>query len=465
MKSTKKLKPYTIVAIATPSACSAIGIVRLSGPRAKTILDKIWRPIGAPGPRPRELALGWLLDGDKKIDQAMAVFMPGPRSYSGEDMVELHTHGAPAIIRAALKICLDNGATMAEPGEFTKRAFLNGKLDLAQAEAVVNLVESDNEAMAKLATDQLAGSLSQQIKAMRARLIDLAAHEIASLDFSEEDVSPSNNDNTLKAVKQVRADIERILANSTQVSTLRDGVKVALIGLPNAGKSTLLNHLLGWERSIVTDKPGTTRDTIEENISIDGIGIRLVDTAGLNTRPDEIERLGIERTRTEIRNSDIILLLVEPGREAETAHYLDSQKIFDDDGSSSLAANVVVVWTKSDLKIKPKPSQLGLTGQKHLSVSTLHDKGLKAVGRLIVGHASVSQLTESVVATTSRQLETLKKTTLILRKIEQLLKNGNPSDIVLVDIEEAIKTLGGLTGETANQEVIDAVFANFCIGK
>lgn len=461
----KSLSPSTIVALATPMAKSAISIVRLSGPEAKPILDSIWQPLATRQPKPRELALGWVKDGKRKLDQAMAVFMPGPRSYSGEDMVELHLHGSVAVAKKVLGLCAKAGARLAEPGEFTKRAFLNGKMDLVQAEAVLDLIESDNEAMVRLAADQLAGNLSGHIRAVQDKLIGLAAHETAYLDFSEEDITPADRKNTIKTMKQILIEIERLLAGAMRTNILRDGVRVVLVGLPNAGKSTLLNHLLGYERSIVTDIPGTTRDTIEESIEVAGVKVRLTDTAGLNSQPDVVEEIGIERTRQQIKTSDLILLLIEPGKEQATVRYIKKHKLFTGDGV--LADNVVLVWTKTDLNIKPVTSKLGLLASKQaqIRVAALEDRGMADIHRLLERFVATTYSTESTVVTTARQFEVLDKTKKRLQEILLSLESNRPSDIILTDIEQAIRTLGGLTGETTNQSVIDAVFANFCIGK
>lgn len=463
MTSIKKLKQDTIAAIATPSGQGAIGVLRISGPKAKTVLDSMWLSMGGQAIKPRELTLGWLSDGKSKLDQTLAVFMPDPNSYTGEDVVEIHTHGSSAITQVALKLAWRHGARTAEPGEFTKRAYLNGKMDLVQAEAVADLIAAENETMVRLATDQLAGSLSREIKSIRDEVIKLAAHEAANLDFSEEDIDPADIKNTIASLEQVKLKIDQLLRNSDQVAVLRNGYKVALIGLPNAGKSTLLNNMLGYERSIVADIAGTTRDTIEEAINMSGINVRLVDTAGLNIKPGEIERLGIERTKIEISNSDLVLLLVEPGQEEATRSYVEEWHLFDDLYSSG--GHIIVVWTKSDLAIKPNKNKLGINAKEYIAISAINDLGLKRLHQIIASSASHNGVIETASATTERQLEILSHAQTLVANTQKALGDGLGSDALVVDLEEISQILGGLTGDTTNQEMIDSIFANFCVGK
>lgn len=463
MYSANKIKHDTIAAIATPAGQGAIGVIRISGPRAKTLLGKVWHPLNKGHIKPRELTLGWAHDSDKKLDQTLAVFMPGPNSYTAEDVAEIHTHGSTAVTQAVLSLLLDHGARVAEPGEFTKRAYLNGKIDLLQAEAVGDLIVAESETMVRLATDQLAGRLSMEIKSIRDEVIRLAAHESAALDFSEEDISAEDTQKTIEALNNIHYQIDKLLLNSSQVAVLRRGYKVALVGLPNAGKSTLLNHLLGYERSIVTSIPGTTRDTIEETINVDGINIRLIDTAGLNTKPGEVEQMGIERTKAEIKNSDLILLLVEPGREHATRRYIEDNHLFG--GDTKPGERVVVIWTKSDLDLKPNPKKLAMNIKSGISVSAVNGEGLGDVRGVMARSANIKGMLETTTATTYRQIEALKSAQTQISKAQKSLADGLTSDILVVELDLIAQILGGLTGDTTNQEIIDSIFANFCVGK
>lgn len=456
----------TIVAIATPPGQGAVGVVRISGGKAGRLIESVWQPLKRDAKRklePRQLTLGWAMSKGKKIDQALAVFMPAPHSYTGEDVAELQTHGGEAVTQAVLSACLESGARLAEPGEFTKRAFINGKIDLVQAEAVLDLVQSENEALTRLATDQLAGGLSGAIKNIRESLILLSAQISAHLDFSEEYLVVDDESQIKATLTEIANQLGRLLQYENQVATLRQGFKVALVGLPNAGKSTLLNHLLGYERSIVTNIPGTTRDSIEEKLSIDDVTIRLVDTAGLNNAPDQVEQLGIGRTKEQISSSDLVLLLVEPGDESATTSYLEKNKLLNKEGNVSQP--IVIVWTKSDLGRSPRPTKLKVKANDQVTIAALKDKGLSDIRRVLSEMARRHGGKESTAAITQRQIATIREARGLLTVARQAIEAGQPSDVILVDINEAIRVLGGLLGESTNQETIDAIFANFCIGK
>ncbi len=450
----------TIVALSTPRGRGAIAIMRLSGPDAFSIVQTLWhgkRPVEHLDPH--RLYGGWITLSGRKLDSGLITTSHTPRSYTGEDMVELHTHGSPAVIDEVLNACLSTGARLAEPGEFTKRALLNGKLDAAQAEAVADLVEAESSKLARLAADQLAGGLSRKMATLVEDIVGLAAAEAAHLDFSEEDISEQTHETLLTKVQTVEAELTELINYSQNISVLRDGVSVALVGLPNAGKSTLLNKLLGFERSIVTDIAGTTRDTIEERIILGDIPFRLTDTAGLNTDPDEVEAIGIERTHRTVNSADVVLVLVAPSALVETQNYLEASGLMEDLNTKQ----TILVTTKSDeaQDVPPKPKW----ASQVMQVSAQTGDGMESLQKALIGLADVHDTPGDVALTTKRQLELA---TLAKGHITQaiiLLGSGTPRDIVLVELESAAKQLTRITGADTNDAMIADMFSRFCIGK
>lgn len=450
----------TIAALSTPRGRGAIAIIRLSGPEALRVAQTFWhgqKP--AEHLDPRRLYGGWIAPNGRKLDSALITTSHAPRSYTGEDMVELHTHGSPAVIDEVMKACLSAGARLAEPGEFTKRALLNGKLDAAQAEAVADLVEAESSKLARLAADQLAGGLSRKMAALVDAIVSLAAAEAAHLDFSEEDISEQTYTTLLHKAEAAEAELTELISYSRNISVLRDGVSVALVGLPNAGKSTLLNKLLGFERSIVTDVAGTTRDTIEERVILGDIPFRITDTAGLNTNPDEIEAIGIERTHAAVAAADVVLVLVAPGSWTETKAYLEKADL-----AADLAAkHTLLVATKADVATDelPKPSW----ANEIVQISAKTSKGLDDLREALVRSADIQEVGGDVVLTTQRQLELVVSARDHIKQAIVLLQSGTPRDIVLVELESAAKQLTRITGADTNDAMISDMFSRFCIGK
>ncbi|MDQ5943690.1 MAG: tRNA modification GTPase MnmE, partial [Patescibacteria group bacterium] len=346
MINKNKQSTPTIVACATAPGQSAIAIVRMSGTKSIDIVNKIWKPISSNSQKPRELVLGWLIEDGNNIDQAMVVNMPSPKSYTGEDIVEIHLHGSMAIVHKAIQLCIKNGAQLAENGDFSKRAYLNGKLDLSQAEAVSELISSSNARMMRLASKQLAGEFSKSISNIKSELLSTVAHLSATLDFSEEDIEAQEDSTTQSKIYGIRDKVNQLLEGSDNLAVVREGFHVVFIGLPNAGKSTLLNKLVGYDRSIVTEIAGTTRDTITEPIMLIDSIIQITDTAGLHSSRDKVEKLGIKRTLQEIKNSDFVLILVEPDSLVQTQQFLQDNNIV----KYLDVSNCLVVFTKSDIK-------------------------------------------------------------------------------------------------------------------
>lgn len=437
----------TIFALATPPGRGAIAIIRVSGPKALEAYHELTKLKSTPAPN--QLKPAWIYDDKDKLDQSMLAFFKAPNSFTGEDMLEIHCHGSKIVQDVIMRILNSVGIEPAKPGEFSERAYYNGKIDVAQAEAIMELVASENTQLAKLATRQLAGEFSTKIADIRSGLTSLSSAIAADLDFSEED-TPSVDNQTIKAgIKSALTKLNLLKANSEILPKLREGVHVALVGLPNAGKSTLLNYLLGFERSIVTEIAGTTRDTISEVVEIDGVTYHFTDTAGLNTNPDRVEKIGIQKTIDALKSADIVVLLIEPGKEDETKAFIKSQGLEKFIKSKS----TITVYTKSDIH----------NSEAGLAISAKDGSGIDKLIEAIKKHSDVN-VAGSLQILTTRQLN-------LLARVEQSLVNIQDniekltSDIIGTELQSAINDLNELTGDQATKQIIDSIFRNFCIGK
>jgi tRNA modification GTPase len=448
----------TIVAISTPIGVGAIGIVRLSGSKSLDIVAKLFK--SSSKPKPNQIQLGWIYDGKNPIDQVLLLQFESPHSFTGENMAEIHCHGAPVILQTIVGLCVSAGARRAEAGEFTKRAFLGGKLDLTQAEAVGELIHAESEQQARVASRQLAGGLSKELGDIKKQLVHLAAAETASLDFSEEDIADMSDQQYLKELQQIKLVVDGLLQQQKYLPIVQHGISVAIIGLPNAGKSSLLNTILGYERSIVTEVSGTTRDTITEVISYNGIQLHFTDTAGLRSTDDLVESIGVERTKQVLQSSDVVLVLIEPKQDKKTIEYLQSQGLID----FVSPANTIVVYSKSDIA-KPKPANILLSEYQSIEVSAKAKSGisdlLQIIYTLVVDKPS--QLDISVI--TERQFRVLKKLNKLLNEVETGLEHHDPRDVLLVTLQDCVEAIAELDGSSASEAIITEIFRNFCIGK
>lgn len=452
----------TIAAIATPPGAGGIGVVRLSGGRCVAIADAVFN-----GTRPahqwtsHRMYHGRIIDAAGAVlDDALAVLMRAPRSYSGEDVLELHCHGSLVVVRRVLARVLSCGARAAEPGEFTKRAFLNGRLDLAQAEAVIELVRARTNGAAQLAAQQLTGQLSRQLDELRARLIHLKALLEAQIDFADEDVAVAPAE-LLSCIDICVVHANTLIETYARGRLVRDGVRVAIIGKPNVGKSSLLNALLGEERALVTPIAGTTRDAIEESADFEGIPVVLTDTAGLRQveHADPIERLGMQRTNGKIAQAQLVLSVVDASAP------LDAEDLAVLEVARGLPA--VLVLNKIDLGVHVVDPGGIANGTPVVQVSATQRLGLTELRRAVVDRVAggVQMEPHGPLLTNERHYAALTQAVESLRLARESVGSGQPADLVAVDVQDAIDHIGAITGIVTSEDVLDRIFSEFCIGK
>ncbi len=451
----------TIAAISTPPGPGAIGILRLSGPEAVSIAEQCFKPLGPKSLRdhpPRALVYGDLLDsGGQPIDRGLCTYSLGPSSYTGEDTAEFQCHGSPMVLTLGLEALFAAGARQAGAGEFTRRAFLNGRLDLPQAEAVGDLLEAQSREGARHAAGQLAGALSQKIGAVYSALVDVMAHFHAVLDYPDENIDPFRMEELDKVLGDQEGELNALLATCGRGKLLRDGVPCAIVGRPNAGKSSLLNAMLGWDRAIVTDIPGTTRDTVEEKCEMGGVPLRLIDTAGLRDTVDPVEKLGVERSRKAMEEAGLILILIDSSRPAVEEDFQLLRKAME-------LAPAILVWTKADLPAAPVPF-VSMEIPTSVSVSA-RDGRLEELEEAV---ASLFPKDKAVpygqLLTNARQEEAASRAREAVRRARTALQAGMTPDALLTDVEEALQALGEMTGQFVREDVTDRIFSRFCVGK
>lgn len=458
------IHPDTIAAISTPPGPGAIGILRLSGPEAVSIAERCFKPLGRKGLRehgPRELVYGDLLDsGGQAIDRVLCTYSLGPSSYTGGDTAEFQCHGSPMVLTLGLEALFAAGARQARAGEFTRRAFLNGRLDLAQAEAVGDLLSAQSREGARHAAGQLAGALSRKIGDIYSALVDVMAHFHAVLDYPDEDIDPFRMEELEASLEAQERALDALLAACGRGKQLRDGVPCAIVGRPNAGKSSLLNAMLGWERAIVTDIPGTTRDTVEERCELGGVPLRLIDTAGLRDTADPVEKLGVERSRKAMEEAGLILVLIDASQPAQEEDFALLREAI------GLAPTILVI-SKCDLPPAPAPVvNFELPSQVCISVKQDPQRAVFELGQEI---AALFPKDEAVpygqLLTNARQEEAASRAREAVRRAREALEAGVTPDALLTDVEEALAALGELTGQSVREDVTDRIFSKFCVGK
>lgn len=450
----------TIVALATAPGIGAIGVIRISGTKAFAIINELFPSKDITRQSSHTLHVGFLKQGDEVLDEVVVSLYKSPRSYTGEDVIEISCHGSPFVQQQIIEVCLQKGARLAKPGEFTQRAFLNGKLDLAQAEAVADLIASNTTAARKAAIHTMRGGFSEKLKALRERMIRFSALIELELDFSQEDVEFADRKQFYELVTEMSDTTTRLTASFQLGNVIKNGVSVAIIGKPNAGKSTLLNALLQEDRAIVSEIPGTTRDTIEEVLNIDGILFRLIDTAGIREHTgDIIESAGIERSLEKMKQADLVLFLFDASDTIPAIEML-KEKIKQQQLNYLLVANKIDIAGEEDAKAKftDLDKVVFISAKRHLHTEVLKQKMVDTVLRGRVN-------TESTIVTNARHYHALKEVEKSLAEIRTGLDNNLPGDLLSLDIRRCLHYLGEITGEVTNDDMLDYVFSKFCIGK
>lgn len=445
----------TICAISTSVGRAGLGIVRMTGDESLEVLNKVFEVNKTF--ENKKLTYGHIVDGDKKIDEVLAVYMKAPHTYTREDVVEIYTHGGVVAVREVLNTLLKNGANLAEPGEFTKRAFLNGRLDLAQAEAVLDLIDANTSMGFENSLNQLEGNLSKSVMRIENELMGVMASTVAEIDFPEDEIDTLSDNEKINKLKPILEDIESLLKSSKRGKVLREGINTLILGRPNVGKSSLLNALLKENRAIVTDIPGTTRDTIEEVLDLDGIPLNLIDTAGIRDTEDTVELIGVEKAKSQIDNADLVLILLDSSEELSTED-VDILEFAKD-------KEKIIIINKTDLDQKLDLDKL--KDYKYIMMSIVENTGLEELQEEIKDLFFEDKISskENIMVSNIRHIESLRRGRDALVSAIEDLENGIPLDLVEVDLNICIDELGNITGKTTSEDVLDRIFSEFCIGK
>lgn len=455
----------TIAAVSTLMGRSAIGILRMSGDDAVEIAAKVFKPdngktLGECGTR-RMINGQFYGENGEVIDQCVAVFCRAPHSYTGENTVELQCHGSPTVLTAGLRSLFAAGARQATRGEFTKRAFLNGKLDLAQSEAVIDLIDAETEEMMRNAAAQLGGAMSGKMDAIYSGLTDIMSHFHAVIDYPDEEIDPFEAENVIATLNDTAADISKLLKTFERGRVVREGVRCAIIGRPNAGKSSLLNALLGYDRAIVTDIPGTTRDTIEEKLMLGGVMLRLADTAGLRDTADIVEQMGVERARAAAENAELVFALFDGSKPLTP----DDDAVIE---GAKAARHAIAVVNKNDLghALSPEDETRLAEFGTVCTVSAKLGEGLDALGDAVADiFKDNAPVPAGEMITNERQAQALRRALDGVKRAAEALGWGLTPDAVLTDVEEAMTAIGEITGRTVREDITARIFERFCVGK
>jgi tRNA modification GTPase len=463
----------TICALATPAGTSAISVIRVSGDQAVPVMEEIFTPRD----RKKQLSevdshtihLGEIKNGTGVIDEVLLSIFRAPNSYTGEEAVEISCHGSQYIIQQIIELLVSKGIRTAKPGEFTLRAFLNGKFDLSQAEAVADLIASNSKASHDLALEQMRGVFSSRIKALRQQLVDFSSLIELELDFSEEDVEFADRKKLFDLLEELKAELAKLIQSFSYGQVIKQGIPVAIVGEPNVGKSTLLNSILNEDRAIVSEIPGTTRDTIEDTIVLNGVSFRFIDTAGLRDSTDKIETIGIERTYEKIDHAKIILFVFDVTKTtcAEVRETLKEfkQHIRKLPGGSSKNKKFILVANKTDQLVESPEGFRKMVEMECLFVSAKRKENINLILDHLSKYVESENITDATIVSNIRHYEALSKADEAISNIAKALSENVSSDLVTIDIRQALYHLGEITGEITTDEILGNIFSKFCIGK
>lgn len=465
----------TIVALATPSGAGAISIIRVSGKDAITLANGVFTSIHGKDltqQKSHTIHLGHIMDGDKTLDEVLLSLFKGPHSYTGENIIEISCHGSPYIQQQIIQLFLRKGCRMADAGEFTLRAFLNGKLDLSQAEAVADLISSENEASHQIAMQQMRGGFSNEIKLLRDELLNFASLIELELDFSEEDVEFADRSQFKALLVRIQEVLKRLIDSFAVGNVIKNGIPVAIVGEPNVGKSTLLNALLNEERAIVSDVAGTTRDAIEDELNIGGIGFRFIDTAGIRETQDIVESIGIQKTFEKITQAQVVLFLHSAEEFKKSA--IDLKSLQTEVGKIATKhpeKPLVILVNKIDILSNPERESLGqlltnVDGTTSQMISAKTGEGVDALKNQLLHFVNTGALRNNeTIVTNTRHYDALLKALEEVQKVQFGLDGGLSGDLLAIDIRQALYYFGEITGEITSDDLLGNIFANFCIGK
>lgn len=451
----------TITALATPNGIGAIAVIRLSGPDAINIVNTVFKGKDLSKQASHTIHFGTIRDGETILDEVLVSLFIMPKSYTKENVVEISTHGSNFIIESIIKLLIKNGARAAKPGEFTLRAFLNGQMDLSQAEAVADLIASNSKSSHQIAIQQMRGGFSSELKHLREQLIHFASMIELELDFGEEDVEFANRDDLKKLIFQINQVLHRLIQSFELGNVIKQGINTVIAGRPNAGKSTLLNALLNEDRALVSEIAGTTRDTIEEVLNINGINFRLIDTAGIREATDTIEALGIEKTMQKISQSAVLVYLFDVLVMSATEIREDIERL------NKTGIAFIAVANKIDLSINDRLKEINLAKTiNFISISAKEKHHIEELKKLIHDSAIGINLSDNqTLVTNIRHVEALQKTQQSLNRVLENIDHSVTSDFLAIDIKQALYYLGEITGQVTTDDLLDFIFSKFCIGK
>ena len=451
----------TIAAIATAMTDSGIGIVRISGPEAFDVIDRIYKGKKKISEQPSHTVhYGWIKDGEDTIDEVLVMIMRGPHSYTGEDTIEINCHGGVYVVKKILETVIKNGARTAEPGEFTKRAFLNGKMDLSRAEAVIDVIHAKNEYALKNSVSQLRGAVQKKIGKIREEILYHTAYIESALDDPEHISLDGYREKLVDKLDELLKTLQKLMKDADNGRMIQEGIRTVIIGKPNAGKSSLLNALVGEERAIVTDIEGTTRDVLEESIQLNGISLNIVDTAGIRKTEDIVEKIGVNKAKDQMQDEDLVIFVVDASRELDENDFEIIRMIRE--------KKAVVLLNKSDLETKISKEELKQYLDKPMiEISAKEEEGIHELETILKDMFFQGEITfnDEIYITNIRQKEALGKAYESLQRVKDSVEAGMPEDFYTIDLMDAYEALGNITGETIGEDLVNEIFSKFCMGK